>query len=274
MTTAMYSKLAYFDTVAASWVFQTGPEVKGSTRTGISLAMFDDLGYFKPDYSASELLTYGHGMGDAFGESRPTDPCPHVSRPTLASASTSAQQISTMALSFPPAVSQSCVDWPTAAQRYLCPIQGQGFTGNDNIACSPQRTHKGRCLLTNWTNPPTPYRYGSNTLGLSAALDYCPVVAPGGYVRTSGNAPTADPTKVGGQTVASNAWTACNVPRQEPTPASSNTLNEETGPPSRCFSVTQTGSGEATARAVPEQLGGLRVAFFEADCRDDSGLRE
>lgn len=71
MTTAMYSRLAYYDRDVARWQFQTGTEIEPSIRSRVSLAMFEDLGYFVPDYSAAELLIYGRNLGSEFGEHCP-----------------------------------------------------------------------------------------------------------------------------------------------------------------------------------------------------------
>lgn len=203
MTTAMYSRLAYYEVGTSKWVFQTGPEVQPSVRSRISLALFEDLGYFVPNYDAAELLIYGKGMGSDF-------------------------------------TSKKCSEWPDTAAHYQCVKAGSTtFDPTMSLACSPQRTHKGRCMVRGWLNqqPRQAYRYFDTATrgGFSADADYCPVIAPGGYVWTQAGTPTANPLLVD----AGASWAACNVPRQEPV---GNALSEETGPASRCMEVTTAGA--------------------------------
>lgn len=149
-------------------------------------------------------------------------------------------------------MSNACNEWPETAAHYTCAkVNETAFENSPNLGCSPNRVHKGRCLVTGWSTPAprAAYRYfGNNQGGMSADLDYCPIIGPAGYVWTDDTGkPTADP---------GTTWTACNVIGDEP---EVNSLFEETGPASRCLEAQPTGSSE-------------EMQLRERDCTPSSAL--
>ena len=217
-----YGRLAYVDPATKHWVFPTSLAMLASRRSAISLAMFEDLGYFKPDYGAAESFVYGNGLGAAF--------------------------VDGACSAWPSTVVDATTNAPVST-HYLCPESvaspGQFDTSNSGArGCSPQRTHKAVCLINSaYTNTvQNPYLYfvtGSTAMGgYTVDADYCPLMAPSGISwqkpGTTMFQYQASPTDVNG---AFSTWGNCLVEDQQP---ATNTLFEETGAASRCLTATST----------------------------------
>jgi hypothetical protein len=122
-------------------------------RSNVSLAYFEDMGWYLPDYSAAEPLEYGYLQGADFA----------VNPPNL---------------------------WPESATRYTCATKATVLAGivfdkerPNSPSCTFDRTSKGQCAMKQWPSPlPQPLQYfirpeEGNFGGLDAVADYAPFSA-------------------------------------------------------------------------------------------------
>eukprot|EP00240_Pyramimonas_obovata_P000228 CAMPEP_0118930660 /NCGR_PEP_ID=MMETSP1169-20130426/7269_1 /TAXON_ID=36882 /ORGANISM="Pyramimonas obovata, Strain CCMP722" /LENGTH=1698 /DNA_ID=CAMNT_0006873045 /DNA_START=1 /DNA_END=5097 /DNA_ORIENTATION=+ len=130
-------------------------------RSAISLALLEDTGWYFPNYDVAEELPWGKGQGRSF-------------------------------------FNLPCNLMPLSAKHYVCPtniypLQGKLFdleastadvtlldTGAPALACTGDRTAKGKCSVQEWESPLAgPYQYfqrpdESNFGGTNSLQDFCP----------------------------------------------------------------------------------------------------
>ena len=159
MTAPPYAQMASFDASTHAWSFVTLGLV-GMKKSIISLAYFEETGWFLPNYLVAETLQWGKDAGNDFAK-------------------------------------QNCKSWGMAGHetsRYLCrlsfepvlyskaSLEGVAYPTQQEKQCSFDRLHKGMCVTKLWGNElPGHSEYWaqeSGMAGLSKQLDYCPVVVP------------------------------------------------------------------------------------------------
>ena len=121
--------------------------VGSSVKSKITLALFDDLGFYRPDYTQAETLIYGASLGCSFATQRCADG---------------------VAWRTPWLVSDKVSQ--TAESPYFCtapPIEPM---------CTFDRGGRMMCAVSNWSSLPPDFSYFSGALGGSSALaDMCPI---------------------------------------------------------------------------------------------------
>jgi hypothetical protein len=165
MTLPPYVRGASFD-FATGWDFahKQGTDqhegLRQMARSAISLAYFEETGWYQPDYFAAQHLAWGHLAGNDF-------------------------------------VKQNCRTWGMGSEstsRYLCrrsfeptlytktALEAVTYPTAQEKQCSFDRLYKGMCVTKLWgSDIPTHSEYWdvqSGMGGVSRDLDFCPVVVP------------------------------------------------------------------------------------------------
>ena len=162
MTAPPYARDAAFDPVTHVWQFPGSVfSLGGMTKSAISLAYFEETGWYLPNYLIAESLAWGRGAGNDF-------------------------------------VKQNCKSWGSQAggeaSRYLCKLdfepalytqtalESVPYPTAQQKQCSFDRVYKGMCVTKLWgATLPSHSEYwteASGMAGLSSQMDYCPVVVP------------------------------------------------------------------------------------------------
>lgn len=129
--------------------YMTGTAPRNPVFSEFTLALFEDMGWYTPNYTYGQPLAYGKGMGCDFYKS-------------------------------------SCSKWnkkdlnKTNINRYTC-FDDNGEIDKYKMACTYDRASKGYCSLFNYDNDlPSQYQHLSDKKkgGTDEAADYCPLILP------------------------------------------------------------------------------------------------
>ncbi|CAG9462343.1 unnamed protein product [Pedinophyceae sp. YPF-701] len=221
MTTPVWTTSATYASASAGWTFPSARTARPLHRSAISLALFEDLGFYVPDYAAAEPLSWGFQRGETF----PTEECfrwvtPNA--PSSGASDASAYGVQEM-LTCP----------PTAARTAFDPA------GRGDELCSHDRTFKWQCQYADYGTPLlSQYSYFDSAIsgGFWQRADFCPLVAPS-YAHLPTGAPSGSPNPA--DTTGRDCTDGAFLP--------AGSTGEEYGTSSRCFTtVVGTDAAETT----------------------------
>ena len=161
MASPPYARDMRFSDATHAWTFSGDARyLRPAAKSAISLAYFEETGWYQPSYLEADHLSWGGGAGNDF-------------------------------------VKQGCKTWAAQggeASRYLCKpeyepalytrtsLESAPYPTSQKKQCTFDRMYKGMCVTKLWgADLPGHSEFWplqSGMGGISSQLDYCPVVAP------------------------------------------------------------------------------------------------